>query len=129
MGAVMVTPEVAVTKNSSTVVAFVEPARLGLAARADDRSRFGDQRELGCGTVGEALDVGDLMLRLALGLPDATAEGLEPVSALRLTAGRSTLQCMPAALAMRAAPAIQMPASAENAITPPSLLNALPPST
>src|ERR1035437_7284630 len=69
----------------------------GLAATARYFPTMGD-------IVGDAPGIGDLTATLALAealaacLPDAAAEGLEPVSALRLTAGRSTLQCMPAAL-------------------------------
>lgn len=66
------------------------------------------------------------MWRLALGLPEVDADDLAPVSASRSTDGSSTLQCMPAALAMSATPAIQMPASAEKAIALPNLLTHLP---
>src|SRR5664280_1383809 len=59
---------------------------------------------------------------LGAGLTDAAAEGLEPPNAFRSMAARSTFQCMPAALAMMAAPAIQIAASAERAMAPPSLL-------
>src|SRR5450759_4703973 len=62
------------------------------------------------------------MLRLAPGLPEAAVDDLAPVSASRSTDGRSRLQCMPAALAMSAAPAIQMPASAPKAMALPNLL-------
>jgi len=77
--------------------------------------------------VGDGPGVGDLAgaLAEALGawLGDAAAEGLEPVIAVRSTDDKSTLQCIPAAPAMSAAPAIQMPSSAEKATRPPNLLN------
>jgi hypothetical protein len=73
-----------------------------------------------------AVGTGDVAMAPALwlapGPTDAAADGLEPINPPRSTFGRSTVQCMPAAPATSAAPAIQRAASAAKVVALPSLL-------